>query len=51
MKFNEDLIRRRRLPKDVRQLLHDLCWHMAKTPVESYVKRAQEIMMRERSPK
>lgn len=48
MKFNEDMIRRRRLPADVRGLLHDLCWHMAKTPVENYVQRARAIM---KSPK
>lgn len=46
MRFSEDKIRRTRLPHDVRALLHDLCWHMEKTPVLDYVKRAQEIMMK-----
>ena len=43
-RFREDDIRRQRLPWDVRGLLHDLCWHMEKTPIESYVRRAQEVM-------
>lgn len=51
MTFREDSIRRHRIPWDVRALLHDLCWHMDKTPVEDYVRRARAAMMAAKTPK
>ena len=51
MKFTEERIKRRRIPHDIRGLLHDLCWHMDKTPVEDYVRRAQQAMMEPKTPK
>jgi hypothetical protein len=49
-KFNDDMIRRKFLPADVRGWLHDLCYdHEGRDP-KNYKKRAQEIMKAERSP-
>lgn len=48
--FNEDMIRRRRLPADVAALVHDLCYHHDGRNVWTYVRRAQEILKRKRSP-
>ena len=50
MRFTEDRIRRRRIPWDIRGFLHDLCWHMEKTPIEKYVRRARAAMMADRTP-
>ena len=48
--WDEDMIRRSGLPWDVRRLLHDMCWHMDKTPVANYVQRAREIMSLDKTP-
>lgn len=48
--FNEDMIVRRRLPADVRSLLHDLCYHHRGRDVFGYVRRAQDILKRKHSP-
>ena len=49
--FNEDMIRRQRLPADVRSLIHDLCYDHEGRDRKQYQRRAQEIMKAERSPK
>lgn len=42
--FNEDMIERDGLPKDVFGLIHDLCYHHDGRDVNNYVQRAQEIL-------
>lgn len=42
--FNDDMIRRSGLPRDVMGLIHDLCYHVPSRGVEGYVKRAQRIL-------
>lgn len=49
-RFNEDMIRRKGLPADVRGLIHDLCYDHEGRDREQYKKRAQEIMKRDKSP-
>jgi hypothetical protein len=49
-RFNEDMIRRRGLPQDVRELIHDLCYDHEGRDRKNYQRRAQEIMKREKSP-
>jgi hypothetical protein len=50
MKFNEDMIRRQRLPWDVRELLHDLCYDHDGRDRANYKRRAQEILKAEVTP-
>lgn len=42
--FDDDMIRRGDLPRDVMGLIHDLCYHVESRGVEGYVKRAQRIL-------
>jgi hypothetical protein len=42
--FNDDMIRRIGLPRDVMGLIHDLCYHHEGRDVDGYVKRAQRIL-------
>lgn len=45
-KFNDNMIRRTGLPKDVMCLIHDLCYHHDGRDVYNYVERAQAILKR-----
>jgi hypothetical protein len=46
--FNDDMIRRSGLPKDVMELVHDLAYHRHGRDVWGYVARAHEILRRSR---
>lgn len=48
--FNDDMIRRVGLPRDVMSLLHDLCYHYEGRDVWSYVNRAQLALMARKAP-
>ena len=53
MTFHDDLIHRRGLPWDVRELLHDICYHHDGRPCEfrlCYVKRAQDVLKSKKTP-
>ena len=43
-RFNDDMIRRYGLPKDVFSLIHDLAYHHSGRDIWDYVRRAQAIL-------
>jgi len=43
-RFTDDSIRRKDLPRDVFELLHDICYHHEGRDVGDYVKRAQAAL-------
>lgn len=49
-RFNEDMIRRGKIPHDIFSILHDLCYHHEGRDVWDYVRRAQEALKRDRTP-
>ena len=49
-RFNENMIRRGDIPADAMALIHDLCYHHDGRDVWQYVKRAQQILKRKKSP-
>jgi hypothetical protein len=49
-RFNDDLIRRDDLPRDVFEIIHDLCYHVPSRDINSYVRRAQEALRKPASP-
>lgn len=49
-RFNDDLIRRDDLPRDVFEILHDLCYHVPSRDIHGYVRRAQQALRKPASP-